>query len=221
MERNKYGVYPVHHDEIKYSLRIIKKIFDKNNIHYWLEGGTLIAAVRDGDIFPWDNDGDISFDARDIRKVHALKPQFEKYGLYLRGFLSYRVTMKGRIFNYKKEYHLSCVMPSHIDRDYYVKTRNVFAILYHKLEKNCALLEKLDLTFLINTINKMRTYSFIRGKKEWIKPFAYVEFNDNMFPIPIEVEKYLCFRFGDWRTPDKYLCDRERGTRYHKRWKDI
>jgi len=36
------------------------ELFDANNIVYWIDFGTLLGIVREGDIIKWDSDGDIS-----------------------------------------------------------------------------------------------------------------------------------------------------------------
>lgn len=212
-EKNEYRISKILQGKIVYALKIVKKIFDENDVHYWLEGGTLIAAMRDTYILPWDNDGDISIDIKDIKYVHSLKKEFEKYGLSLHGFLSYKVM-------YDKT-HLVCIMPSHIVKKYYVKTHNYFAILYNFLDLHGFPVEKIPTHPLLSLFGIFKEYAFIRGKKEWVQPFAYVEFCEEMYPIPCEPDKYLTFRFGDWRTEDKYISDTKIGNRYHKRWRDI
>ena len=37
----------------------------KHGIKYFLEGGTLLGIVRDGDLLPWDHEVDISIDYSD------------------------------------------------------------------------------------------------------------------------------------------------------------
>jgi phosphorylcholine metabolism protein LicD len=54
---------------------LIKKIHDilnKNKIDYWMCGGTLIGAVRDKGIIPWDDDADICIMKKDEMKIKNL-----------------------------------------------------------------------------------------------------------------------------------------------------
>lgn len=50
----------------------VTDIMSKNNIVYWLEGGTLLGSIRENRIMIWDDDTDIGIDAIDIEKVLAL-----------------------------------------------------------------------------------------------------------------------------------------------------
>ena len=41
-------------------------LLKKRKIHYWLDCGTLLGAVRDNKLLPWDKDLDISIIKEDV-----------------------------------------------------------------------------------------------------------------------------------------------------------
>jgi len=47
-------------------LKTAKEILDKHNIEFWLEGGTLLGAMRDGKFIPWEHDVDLGMWADNI-----------------------------------------------------------------------------------------------------------------------------------------------------------
>jgi len=62
------------------NLRDIKEIFDKHNIKFWLDWGTLLGAIRDGEIMEYDDDIDIGMMKNDFEKIHSILPEINKKG---------------------------------------------------------------------------------------------------------------------------------------------
>ena len=56
-----------------------KKVMDGQGIPFWLREGTLLGAVRDGGLIPWDHDIDISMLASDFDKLNL--EEFEAAGM--------------------------------------------------------------------------------------------------------------------------------------------
>lgn len=63
------------HDHLFEVLCVIDDICKKNNTSYYLDSGTLLGAVREGDFIPWDDDLDIKVLAEDYP---AFKAALEK-----------------------------------------------------------------------------------------------------------------------------------------------
>ena len=64
-------------------LKVFDDVAKEQNISYWMDGGTLLGAVRHAGIIPWDDDADLMMFEKDRAKLLAQAHQFEKYGFYL------------------------------------------------------------------------------------------------------------------------------------------
>ncbi|XP_046845519.1 fukutin-related protein-like, partial [Xenia sp. Carnegie-2017] len=58
---------------LKETMRYVFKIFNECGISYWLEGGSLLGAVRSKDIIPWDYDVDVGIYKHDVIKCKQLQ----------------------------------------------------------------------------------------------------------------------------------------------------
>lgn len=90
-ETNEYSFFG--HDELTMmsndELRIrqlkildkLKTICEKNNLRYWLCGGTLIGAVRHKGYIPWDDDIDVFVELKDLKKLNEILKNDDEYSL--------------------------------------------------------------------------------------------------------------------------------------------
>lgn len=58
----------------------VHAVLERHGILHWLDFGTLLGAVRDGELIPWDADADFGILARDADRVLALRDELEAGG---------------------------------------------------------------------------------------------------------------------------------------------
>jgi phosphorylcholine metabolism protein LicD len=61
-------------------MKDVHEVFEKYHLSYWIEGGTLLGAVRHKGIIPWDGDIDINIRFEDGYEFQKLIPELEKLG---------------------------------------------------------------------------------------------------------------------------------------------
>lgn len=64
-------------------LKEIDTVCRRHGIGYWLDGGTLLGAVRHGGFIPWDDDIDIAMDYRDMLRFAELARNELPEGLFV------------------------------------------------------------------------------------------------------------------------------------------
>lgn len=73
------------------NLKDVKDIFDKGEVRFWLDSGTLLAAVRDGEIFEWEHDVDLgTFEDNSWNKITSVLPELQRRG-FTANFTEYKI----------------------------------------------------------------------------------------------------------------------------------
>ncbi|MDD3265678.1 MAG: LicD family protein [Burkholderiales bacterium] len=83
---NKYNIQKLQSYLLE-DLLTIDKICKKHNIEYWLDGGTLLGAIRHKGFIPWDDDIDIGMMRKDYNKFIKIFPQENHEFLILQTFM--------------------------------------------------------------------------------------------------------------------------------------
>ncbi len=72
------------------------EVFTRCQLAYWAEGGTMLGAVRNKGIIPWDDDNDTSILSQDVNQLLLLRPIFDNLGYFIeKVFFGYRIVKSG------------------------------------------------------------------------------------------------------------------------------
>ncbi|MBD5136059.1 MAG: hypothetical protein HDT39_08900 [Lachnospiraceae bacterium] len=63
------------------ALRHLKEVCEKNNLKYYLCGGTLLGAVRHKGYIPWDDDIDVFLELEDLKKLNEIMKADKEFSL--------------------------------------------------------------------------------------------------------------------------------------------
>jgi len=68
------------YSHLKEMILYLCKTFEEKNMRYWIDYGTLLGAARDGNIIPWDDDGDMGILESDLPKLIKLSKEVVHLG---------------------------------------------------------------------------------------------------------------------------------------------
>ena len=174
--------------------------FEEEKIEYYLEGGTLLGIVRDGDLLPWDHDIDLSISLKDAERFAANKSKIAKKG--------YRITERKmhkdigglkknqyRIFKVKKFWPsiLKVIFPIFkkymVVADIFVKADDDKYTYWQAMEK------------------------ILRVDKVYYSSFESIEYLGRKLRIPYKYKDYLTEKYGNWSVPVKdWVCANDEKT---------
>ncbi|MCW5515956.1 LicD family protein [Muriicola sp. Z0-33] len=169
--------------EAELLLKNISSLFDKSNISYWLEGGTLLGIRREGRLLPWDNDVDISI----------MEDQSDKLDLLLASLKNAGYRIRIRKFQESSEYFKKGAI-----RMIKIRNKSFFGLIKGKV---C-------LDIFVKYAHSGLAFWEIDNKtksvpEKFYKTFKKISFKEDQYSIPQLTDEYLSYRYGNWETPKK------------------
>jgi len=166
-----------YYDRMKKLVLFSIKILEKNNIPYWVDEGTLLGIIRDGDLLPWDHDADMGVPGEYAEKLWSIRHQFSPVFTMVRKMTSSPwLPGKFRSVKLKTPFERIIGINLHVDLffKYKVGTRQHWIIMNALKHSDSKFFDKLDTT-------------------KW---------KGRVVSIPSNVKEYLKLNYGNWEVPD-------------------
>lgn len=151
--------------------RTAKHVFnclDDAGVRYWLEGGSLLGAMRNGDILPWDHDVDIGIYREDIKRCMWLQKAKSKPVIDSKGFVWEKAT-EGNFFRI----HFSKINRIHVNIfPFYVRNGTMTKDSWFTGHKNMEFSDR------------------------FLHPMSSIEFLGRHVPSPNNIRDFLELKYG-------------------------
>ena len=158
------------------------RLLEEAGIHYWLDYGALLGAVRHGGMIPWDNDADVGILLEDWAKLKRLRPAAQEAGFALR-FIKHLDYARAQVS--------------------YVNRLHVCIFVWHEDPRRPGWLERPSYMRVDDLHKKGKGFP-----RAWIEERSLVSWEGIPVWAPKEPERMLEHRYGDWRRPAKHRMER-------------
>jgi phosphorylcholine metabolism protein LicD len=195
----------IHQHNIDDAVDLLSKVIEVLNrfeIQYYLDFGTLIGAIRDNGLIPWDDDIDISLlHEEDYEKMPQVLKEIRKKHNLRTYLFTFQQSLKKRKEQGKKTYVNKISFTK--DTNYQIaKIRTNRFWIFGRGNSN------MDIFFKYTHENASCWLAY--GKENRI-PLEYsinelieIDFYGLKCTIPKDYDRYLTYKYGDWRTPKEH-----------------
>lgn len=188
-------------------LQLIKQVFEKYEVPFFLAYGTALGAYRDKDFLPDDDDIDLGV----VGKIDLQTRKAIGHTLLDLGFETQPIAFNvyGKMEVVEQGYN------GDTQTGIIVCQRNIKITIFFFQEMGCEEHEK-----EMVCIPKLGALKLIASPSKFYKQLEIVKFKKEKFLVPSPIKDYLTFTYGDWK--DKLL--RNHGLTYeemHPKFKAI
>lgn len=158
-------------------LKEIVDMFNKNDITYYLDYGTLLGIVRDGKLIEWDDDLDFKISNSDVIRVQEIMEQYSE-SFYTKHGLT-------------------------IEKNIYEKSDRKINNMCFTIIKDA---QSVDIDFFVmyykeDTVHQ-GDYIFPR---HFFESKEMIQWNGISVSVPNDVAGYLTHVYGDWKVPKQFF----------------
>lgn len=181
-------------------LAAVVEVLNQYQIKYYLDFGTLIGAMRDNSLIPWDDDIDISLiDESDYAKVElALEAIRTKFG-----YRTYLLTYAASTAKRKKQNQEMLVDKIEFTDENNFNIAKIRNNMFWKFGRGNT---TLDIFFKYKYNGDL--YWMAYGKINCVpmdvfdESLSEIDFYGIKCTIPTYYDRYLTYKYGDWKTPN-------------------
>ena len=167
-----------YHKRMKSMLLKTIDILNEKKYKYWLEAGTLLGILRDGDLIPWDYDADLGIPADSADDIMKLRLDFlPKYLIKRRRINSPWIPGDMRVIKVKTPWEKIRQINFHIDLFCVYPVQDK----YRWVDSNA--LKHMD--------------------RKYYDTLSTIEWEGRTINIPNHAEEYLSHRYGNWQIPER------------------
>ena len=194
----------------------IVSLFDEHGIEYWIESGTLLMMTRSGKLNEYDDDIDLAVWASDLDAIDTLLPTIEAQGYDVQIRTYHGHPYKYQFIPIVGESNESRIIDMMIFRKSNGRAWTAQAQVRQEfplpgLSTALGLVAPVIQRYARSTAGRIEMTSFPKSLLTEVLtlslPLEFVgtrEYNPDLgLYTPPDVEAYLTFRYGDWRTPVK------------------
>jgi len=163
-------------------------VMKEAGIDFWIEGGTLLGALRDQKLIPWDHDLDFGMKYEsEAQMKHLIRKLRRHFYVSVRSFPN--TTKIWDLGNYR----VLKIFP----RKHFFFKEDLCLDLFVYYKGNLPNHEEMVYKYVVWDRNAYH-------RKEFFDTIDSIEFYGGMVPVPAQVDKFIEVKYGsNWRTPVK------------------